>query len=56
VTLPCNFGLLRDNIGRYFKKRVFQQREEHWVISDVKGIAGRTRTIKMPGWEERESA
>ncbi len=27
-----------------------QQREEHWAIIDLKGKAGHTRTIPMPGW------
>ena len=27
-----------------------QQREEHWAIVDLKGKAGHTRTIPMPGW------
>jgi len=27
-----------------------QQREEHWAIVDMKGKAGHTRTIPMPGW------
>lgn len=27
-----------------------QQREEHWAIVDLKGKAGDTRTIPMPGW------
>ena len=27
-----------------------QRREEHWAIVDLKGKAGHTRTIPMPGW------
>ena len=27
-----------------------QQREEHWAIVDLKGEAGHTRTVPMPGW------
>src|ERR1700746_2743361 len=27
-----------------------QRREEHWAIVDMKGKAGHTRTIPMPGW------
>jgi integrase len=27
-----------------------QQREEHWAIVDLKGKAGHTRTVPMPGW------
>ena len=27
-----------------------QQREDHWAIVDLKGKAGHTRTIPMPGW------
>jgi site-specific recombinase XerD len=27
-----------------------QQREEHWAIVDLKGKAGHTRTIPIPGW------
>jgi len=27
-----------------------QQREDHWAIIDLKGKAGHTRTIPMPGW------
>jgi site-specific recombinase XerD len=27
-----------------------QRREEHWVIVDMRGKAGHTRTIPMPGW------
>ena len=27
-----------------------QQREEHWAIDDLKGKAGHTSTIPMPGW------
>lgn len=27
-----------------------QQREEHWATVDLKGKAGHTRTIPMPGW------
>jgi integrase len=27
-----------------------QQREEHWAIIVLKGKAGHTRTIPMPGW------
>jgi site-specific recombinase XerD len=27
-----------------------QQREGHWTIVDLKGKAGHTRTIPMPGW------
>lgn len=27
-----------------------QQREEHWAIIDLKGKAGHTRTIPVPGW------
>jgi len=27
-----------------------QQREEHWVIADVNGRAGRIRTVPMPSW------
>jgi site-specific recombinase XerD len=27
-----------------------QHREEHWAIVDLKGKAGHTRTVPMPGW------
>ena len=27
-----------------------QQREDHWAIVDLKGKAGHTRTVPMPGW------
>jgi site-specific recombinase XerD len=27
-----------------------QQREDHWAIIDLKGKAGHTRTVPMPGW------
>jgi hypothetical protein len=27
-----------------------QQREDHWAIRDLKGKAGHTRTVPMPGW------
>jgi integrase len=27
-----------------------QQREGHWAIVDLKGKAGHTRTVPMPGW------
>jgi integrase len=27
-----------------------QQREEHWVIADVQGKAGHTRTVPIPSW------
>ena len=27
-----------------------QRRVEHWAIVDMKGKAGHTRTIPMPGW------
>src|SRR6478752_204679 len=30
--------------------RHVQQREDHWAIIDLKGKAGHTRTIPMPGW------
>jgi integrase len=30
--------------------RHIQQREEHWAIVDLKGKAGHTRTIPVPGW------
>jgi integrase len=30
--------------------RHIQQREDHWAIVDLKGKAGHTRTIPMPGW------
>jgi integrase len=27
-----------------------QQRDEHWVIVDLRGKAGHVRTVPMPGW------
>ena len=27
-----------------------QQREDHWAIVDLRGKAGHTRTVPMPGW------
>jgi hypothetical protein len=30
--------------------RHVQQREDHWAIIDLKGKAGHTRTVPMPGW------
>ena len=27
-----------------------QQREDHWVIVDLKAKASHTRTVPMPGW------
>jgi site-specific recombinase XerC len=45
--LPVAYGGMRAvelNLGH------IQQREEHWAIVDLKGKAGHTRTIPMPGW------
>jgi site-specific recombinase XerD len=47
VLLAC--GLRRhEAVGLSFAH--IQQREEHWAILDLKGKAGHTRTIPMPGW------
>ena len=47
VLLAC--GLRRHEAGNLDFRHI-QQREEHWAIVDLKGKAGHTRTIPVPGW------
>jgi site-specific recombinase XerD len=47
VLLAC--GVRRHEVVNLHLGHV-QQREEHWAIVDLKGKAGHTRTIPMPGW------
>jgi len=47
VLLAC--GLRRHEAVNLDFRHV-QQREDHWAIIDLKGKAGHTRTIPMPGW------
>src|SRR6185369_6873153 len=47
VLLAC--GLRRHEAVNLDFRHV-QQREDHWAIVDLKGKAGHTRTIPMPGW------
>lgn len=47
VLLACG---LRRHEAVNLDFRYLQQREDHWAIVDLKGKAGHTRTIPMPGW------
>ena len=47
VLLAC--GLRRHEAVELHLDHI-QRREEHWAIVDLKGKAGHTRTIPMPGW------
>ena len=47
ILLAC--GLRRHEAVSLESSHV-QQREDHWAIVDLKGKAGHTRTVPMPGW------
>jgi len=47
VLLACG---LRRHEAVNLNSSYVQQREDHWAIVDLKGKAGHTRTIPMPGW------
>src|SRR6185503_11908014 len=47
VLLACG---LRRHEAVNLEFRHVQQRGDHWAIVDLKGKAGHTRTIPMPGW------
>ena len=37
-------------VDRTARMRHVQQREDHWAIVDLHGIAGHTRTVPVPDW------
>lgn len=53
ILLAC--GLRRHEAVKLDFRHI-QQREEHWAIVDLKGKAGHTRTVPMPGWVKASDA
>ena len=44
---------MREGRRRLLRLESIQQREEHWVITDLVGKGGHIRTVPIPAWAKR---